>query len=166
MTQGSFYVQVAIWSQVASAVFFVAVLVYIWARWLQPMALAAQARSNEQVAEAERHRDEAKAALETLRGEIASAEHDAQLIRERARKHAQRVRQEALEETRVAGERSLRSAEGELARARESARTRLRAEYVRRALLEARDEAQRRIDATANGKIVERFLATLEKAPR
>ena len=38
----------------------------MWFRWLLPVFMAAQERSNKQIAEAERHRDEVKAALETL----------------------------------------------------------------------------------------------------
>lgn len=161
---GDLYVQIAIWSQVASAIFFVAVMAYIWTRFLQPMVLAAQERSNAQILEAERHRDEAKEALDALRGEIESARRDAQLIRGRAEHHAERERDATLAAVREEGERSLRNAEGELARARDAARTRLRAEIAYGALAAARDEAQRRVDAAANARLIEHFLRTLERA--
>jgi F0F1-type ATP synthase membrane subunit b/b' len=163
---GNFYVQVAIWSQVVSAVFFIACLVLLWVRVLQPMVLAAQDRSNRQIAEAERHRDEAKASLDALKGEIESANRDAELIRERAQRQGERERHAALAEANVEGQRALRNAEGELERARESARTRLRAKIAGRALDVARDEAQRRIDTAINAKIVARFLTSLESASK
>ncbi len=159
-----FYVQVAIWSQVASTVLFLAALVYIWIRWLQPTVLAAQERSNQQIAEAEHRRDVAREALQALREEIEGAKADAELIRARAETQADVERRALLEETREAGERGLRNARGELARAREAARTRLREEMLARALQEARSEAQRRIDKARNEKIVDRFLVTLERA--
>lgn len=164
MTSGGLYVQIAIWSQVVSAIFFIAAMVYIWTRYLQPMVLAAQEHSNAQVREAERHRDEAKAALDALVGEIEGARHDARLIRERADRHAERERETTLASVKEEGERALRNAQGELQRAREAARVRLRTEIVHRALVAARDEGQRRIDAAANARIIEHFLASLERA--
>jgi F0F1-type ATP synthase membrane subunit b/b' len=166
MSADPFYIQIAIWSQVASAVLFVAALAYIWTRYLQPMVLTAQERSNEQIAQAERHRDEAKAALELLKGEIESAKHDAELIRERARTHAEREREATIAEVKEAGERTVRNAEGELARAREAARVRLRGELVGNALAHARDAAARRVDGAKNERLVEGFLTALESAPR
>lgn len=155
------YVQIAIWSQVVSAVVFIAALAFMWAKWLQPMVLAAQAQSNRQIAEAERHRDEAKAALEALRGEIDGARGDAELIRARANDQAERERQTVLAEAVEAGERVLHNAHAELERARAAARGRLRVEIIESALAVARSEAERRIDPPANARLVDRFLSTL-----
>ena len=69
------YISIAIWSQVISSVVFLAALVYMWSRWILPVVMTAQDRSNRQIAEAERHRDEAKAALQTLREDIEGARH-------------------------------------------------------------------------------------------
>lgn len=160
------YVQVAVWSQVVSAIFFIAVMVYIWQRFLLPMVFAAQEHSNRQIAEAARHRDEAKAALDALKGEIEGARHDAGLIRERAEAHAQRERQATLAETEESGERLVRNAEGELARARDAARVRFRGELVRKALATARAEAQRTIDDLANARLIDSFVDVLERATR
>ena len=162
---GQFYVQVAIWSQVASAVLFVAVMVYIWLRWLQPMVLVAQERSNEQIAEAEHRRDIARESLQALRDEIEGARSDAELIRARAQTQAEAERRALIDEAREEGERVLRNAQGELARSREAARVRLRDEMLARALYDARAEAKRRIDKARNEKIVDRFLVTLERVP-
>ncbi len=164
MGSSELYIQIATWSQVASALLFVASMAYIWMRWLQPMVLGARARSNRQISEAERHRDEAKAALEALRDEIERATRDAELIRRRADGQAVREREDIVAEAMAASERVLHNAAGELERARAAARLRLRDEIVAQALAEARDEAQRRVDAPANARLVERFLATLENA--
>ncbi len=163
MSQDRLYLDIATWSQVASAVFFVAALVYIWLRWLQPMVLAAQERSNRQIAEAERHRGEAEAALVALREEIAGAQRDAELIRGRAGTFAEHERQAALAQAADAGERALRNARAELDRARAAARQRLRLELANKALAIARSDAERRIDARANAQLVDSFLATLER---
>jgi F0F1-type ATP synthase membrane subunit b/b' len=158
------YVTIAIWSQVISAIVFIAALGYLWFRYLQPIVLAAQARSNEQIAEAERHRDDAKAALSALREEIEGADRDAVIIRERAARQAQRERISTLAEANDAGERLVRNARGEFERARAAARERLRGELLTRALDAARSEATHRIDASANERLVNVFLTSLERS--
>lgn len=164
MSQDQLYLQIAIWSQVCSAVVFIAAMVYVWIRWLQPMVLAAQERSNRQIAEAERHRDEAEEALAALHEEIEGAREDAELIRERANAYAEHERQAALAEATAAGDRTLRNARAELDRARAAARQRFRLEIAEKALAVARDDAQRRIDARTNARLVDGFLTTLEHA--
>jgi F0F1-type ATP synthase membrane subunit b/b' len=166
VNESNVYVQIAIWSQVASAILFIAVLVYLSKRFLLPMVFVAQEHSNRQIAEAARHRDEAKAALDALIGEIEGAQHDAGLIRERAETLAQHERQATLAEIKESGERLVRNAEGELARARAAARVRLRGELVRKALATARGEAQRKIDDAANARLIESFVGVLERASR
>lgn len=156
------YVTIAIWSQVASAIVFMAALVYLWFRFLQPVVLAAQERSNDQIAEAERHRDDAKRALSALHEEIAGAKHDAELIQKRATQEAERERRAALDEARQEGERALRNAGGELERARSAARDRFREKLVSKALEEARKGAERAVDASVNRRLVERFFGSLE----
>ena len=70
MSEAQLYIQIAVWSQVASSIVFIAVLVYMWFRLIMPVLMAAQERSNRQIAEAERHRDEVKGALDrTARGD-------------------------------------------------------------------------------------------------
>lgn len=163
MSQSSqLYLQIAVWSQVVSSIVFLAALVFSWFKWLQPFVLTQQERSNEQIAEAERHRDEAKAALDALRDEIEGAHLDANLIEQRAGDQAAHERQAVLTEANEAGERVLHNAVGELERSRASARQRLRDEFVRKALALARSDAGRRIDDLANMKLVDRFVAALE----
>ena len=70
MNDARLYLKIALFSQVISSVVFIGVLVFMWFRWILPVVMAAQKRSNRRIAEAERHRDEVKGALEALRDEI------------------------------------------------------------------------------------------------
>jgi F0F1-type ATP synthase membrane subunit b/b' len=161
--QPQFYIQVAIWSQVVASILFLAVMVWLWFRFIQPAVLTAQDNSNKQIAEAERHRDEAKATLELLGGEIEGAKHDGELIKTRAAAQAEREYATGVAEATESGERALRNAGGELDRARASAREQLRVDLLDRALAQARIEAQRRVDASVNTVLVDRFIAGLER---
>jgi F-type H+-transporting ATPase subunit b len=163
MTQDAFYVQVAIWSQVVSAALFLCVLAWLWFKFLQPAIMTAQERYNKQIAEAERHRDEAKATLDLLQNEIGGASRDAELIRNRADAQASNEYDAAVAEARDAGERSLRNAQAEFARALAAAREQLRVDLLDKALIRARDEASRRIDPATNARLVERFAGSLER---
>jgi F0F1-type ATP synthase membrane subunit b/b' len=164
MSEERLYLEISIWSQVASSVLFLGALVFIWNKWIMPVVLAAQANSNAQIAQSERHRDEAKEALVTLREEIDTAQRDALLIGQRAEVHAQREREAMLEEATEAGERSLRDAGGELERALAAARLRLRDELLERALQIARHDAVARIGPAVDSRLVERFVGSLEKS--
>jgi len=157
------YEEIAKWSQIISALFFYAVIVWLWIKFISPALQTAQTNKNKQIAEAERHRDEAKAALEALRHEIEGAKHDAGLIRARADEQARREASTIVEESREAGERALRNAQGELDRARAAARVGLRTEFVDKALALARADAQRKVDASINTQLVDRFAAALER---
>ena len=163
MSDPQFYVRIALWSQVVAAVLFIAFLVWIWVKYLQPAVLTAQERQNKQIAEAERHRDEAKASLDLLRTQINGAAHDAGAIKERAVAQAKREYDAAVAEAKEAGERALTNAQGELDRARASAREQLRREILDRALAQARENAERRVDAPTNARLVNNFLGSLER---
>lgn len=163
MSDAHIYIKIALWSQVVSSVVFLGVLAYIWFRWIQPVVMAAQERSNRQIAQAERHRDEVKNALGALRTEIESANRDAKLIVQRAELHAAREREATLKETTEAGERAVRDAQGELERARAAARLRLRDDLVTRALEVARGDAARRVDAALDTRLIERFAGSLQE---
>jgi F-type H+-transporting ATPase subunit b len=159
------YEAIATWSQVISSFAFLGVLVYLWTKFIQPAVLTAQENANRRIAEAERHRDEAKAALETLGNEIAGAKRDAGAIVARADEQARHEHTRTLEETREAGQRALRNAQGELERARAAARERLRTDLLDRALAIAHGEAQRCVDDNVNGQLVHRFITALERGP-
>lgn len=156
------YEQISNWSDVVSAILFVAVLVWLWVKFIQPAIIAAQQNKNKQIAEAERHRDEAKATLESLRTEIQGAQRDADLIRHRAEDQAKREAEAIVAETREAGERTLRNASGELDRARAAARQQFRDQLADAALALARKNAEERVDGGVNASLVQRFVASLE----
>ncbi|MBV8532058.1 MAG: hypothetical protein JO104_12140 [Candidatus Eremiobacteraeota bacterium] len=166
MSDSQLYLEISIWSQVASSIVFIAALVFMWFRWLLPVFLAAQERSNRQIAEAERHRDEVKTALETLRQEIAAAHHDAELIEQRSGQRAEHEREALLKEAENAGERALADAGRELERARAAARQRLRDEVLDRALALARNDAGRRVGPALDARLVDRVAASLESGAR
>jgi F-type H+-transporting ATPase subunit b len=163
MNATQLYLEIAVWSQVISSVIFIAVLVFMWFRWLMPVFLAAQERSNKQIAEAERHRDEVKAALETLRSEIETARHDAELIVQRATEHAEHERESLRSEATDAGDRALHDAGQELERARAAARERLRNELLGRALQLARGEAAERVGPSLDTRLIDNFVGALER---
>ncbi len=155
------YLEIAVWSQIVSSIVFMGVLVYIWFKWLLPVFLAAQERSNRQIAEAERHRDEVKGAVEALRQEIESAHRDAELIVARAGEHAEHERQATIAEASDAGERTLDDARKELDRARVAARRHLRSELLDQALRLARRDAAQRVTAALDSRLVEQFIGSL-----
>jgi len=166
MSGSQFYITIAIWSQIVSSVVFLGVLVFLWFRWILPVVLAAQERSNKQIAEAERHRDEVKAALEMLRREIETAHHDAELIEQRVAARIEHERQAALEEANEAGERALTDARRELERALAAGRRRLRDDLVAHALSLAREDANRLAGPALDARFVERFAGSLEQTAR
>ncbi len=157
------YEAVAQYSQVASAVLFVAAMVWIWIKFIQPAVVAAQENANAQLAQAERRRDEAKAALGGLQGEIANAQRDAAAIKDRVEAQAHSERDAIVREAREAGERALHNAAGELARARAAARQFLRDELLDKALDLARSQAGARVDPAMNERLVGSFLSSLER---
>jgi F0F1-type ATP synthase membrane subunit b/b' len=163
MSQNAFYIQVAIWSQVVSSALFMCVLAWLWFKFIQPAIMAAQERYNKQIAEAERHRDEAKAMLDLLRTQTDGAAHDAQLIRTRSEAQATREHDATVAEAREAGERAVRNAQGEFDRAVAAARVRLRVELLDKALDRARKEASQRVDSALNSQLVDRFVGSLER---
>jgi F0F1-type ATP synthase membrane subunit b/b' len=166
MNDLQFYIKIAIWSQVVSSVVFLGVLAYIWSRWILPVVMAAQARSNQQIAQAERHRDEAKAALQTLSEEIEGARRDAKLIEQRVSERTDHERETLLQETTEAGDRALAEAGRELERARAAASQRLRDDLLESALRLARQEAAQRVDAALDARLVDRFAGSLEGIAR
>jgi len=160
------YEQIAVWSNVACALLFYVVIVWMWVKFAQPAVIAAQENANKSIAESERHRDEAKAALDVLRSEIEGARRDAAAIRERSTEFAAHERDATLAEARAAGERALKSASGELDRARAAAREKLRDELLEKALRLAKSDATARVDATLEKRLVGDFVASIGKGAR
>jgi F-type H+-transporting ATPase subunit b len=166
VSDSQLYLLIAVWSQIVSSIVFIALLIYMWIRWIMPVVLSAQERSNRQIAEAERHRDEVKGALEALRQQIATANHDAELIAERASTRGEHERELLVKEATEAGERVLADAGRELERARAAARLQLRHEILQRALGLAREDAARRVGPNLDARFVDRFTGDLEHAAR
>ena len=160
------YEEIAKWSDIISAILFLAVMVWLWMKYIAPAVLNAQANQNRLLAEAERHRDEAKAALDLLRQEIEGAKRDAQLIGQRASDQAKHESEKTIAEANDAGERVLRNAQGELERARAAAREQLREELAAKALDLARSEAETRVNGDVNARLVDQFVASLEHGAR
>ena len=158
------YDAVALYSQIGWAIVFMAVLVWASAKYVGPAVMAAQEATNRRIAEAERHRDEAKAALAVLQLEIEGAGRDAAAIRARSVDFAAHERDAALAEAREAGERALRNAAGELDRARAAAAESLRTELLEKALDLAKTDARARIDAGFGERLVTDFVKSIEKS--
>ena len=150
MSDSQLYLHIALWSQIVSSVVFIVLLIYMWNRWVMPVVLAAQDRSNRQIAEAERHRDEVKGALAALRQEIETARHDAKLIEGRASRRAEHEHELLVKEATEAGERAVADAGRELERAVQA----------------AREDAARRVDPALDARFVDRLTAELEQAAR
>lgn len=160
------YTAIAEYSQIASAVLFVIAMAWIWVKFIAPAVIAAQQNANAQLAQAERHRDEAKAQLESLRGETDAAKRDAIAIKHRVEAQAKAECEAMLAEAQRAGERAVANAQGELDRSRAAARERLRDELLDQALTLARTQAHERVDAGVNAQLVGSFLNNLERGAR
>ncbi len=158
----AFYAQVALWSQVAGSVIFLAVLVFIWQRYITPAVIASQERKNAELAEAERRRDEAHGQLEAAGRALSVADDDVKQISARAEGDATAERERLLRESTNEGQRLVRNANGELGRLRSAGRDALRAELLDRALAIAR-EAATRTDAATNRRLIDEALRALER---
>jgi F-type H+-transporting ATPase subunit b len=156
------YESIAIWSRVIGTVVVLALLWYIFAKFLAPAIARAQEAKNEEIARAEQRRDAARTEIAAAQAAVAQAEADARAIRARAEADAHREREQALAQAREAGERSVRNAEGELARGRVNAQAALRVELIEKALDAARRDAEARVDPTYNAALVGKFLNSLE----
>jgi F0F1-type ATP synthase membrane subunit b/b' len=140
---GAFYAQLAIWSDIASAVIFLAVLVWLWVKYLTPAIIASRDRKNAELLETVQRRDAVKAEVEVARRELGTAEGEVTAIRARAGHDSARLRERTVSEAAAEGERVVRNAEGELGRGRLAARERLRDELLARALEIARESAKK-----------------------
>jgi F-type H+-transporting ATPase subunit b len=157
------YDAIAFWSQIAGFVLFVAALVWAWNQWITPALGASAKASNDRIALAERHRDEMYAAVESLRRAIDGAKLDTHAMIARVKERAQHERDAILAEAKDAGERLVRNAGGELARARMAAAEQLRETLADKALEIARTSAQMRIDSTTNARLVKEFVERVSR---
>jgi F-type H+-transporting ATPase subunit b len=156
------YDAVAFWSQIAGFILFALALVWAWSKWLAPAVSAAQKTGNDRIALAERHRDEMRGALESLRHEIEGAKLDGETMVARVKERAGHEHDAIVTEAKEAGERSIRAAAGELGRARAAARERLREEFAAKAIELAQKNAAERVDARTNSRLMQEFLESLD----
>ena len=157
------YDAIAFWSQIAGFVLFALALVWAWNKFLTPALTASAKASNERIALAERHREEMQAAVESLRHAIDGAKLDAEAMIVRVKERAQHEHDAILAEAKDAGERSVRSADGELARSRMAAREQLRETLASKALDIARTSANMRIDSSINARLVREFIEQVSR---
>lgn len=156
------YEAIAMWSQVVSSIAFLFVVAWLWVRFVQPAVTAAQEANNRSIAEGERRRDEAKAVLDGLRGEMDAATCDAAAIRQSGDEAAKREFEAIVAEAKDAGERSLRGAQGEFDRALAEARERLRQDLLGKAFTLARGDAERGMTRAVNERLLGEFVTSLE----
>jgi F0F1-type ATP synthase membrane subunit b/b' len=157
--------QLAMISQIAGAVIFVIVAIWMFNKWVKPAVITYQATKNAELAENEARREQMKAAVAAAQAEIDTAQSDAAEIRSRATDVAERERAHALDEARAEAARIVRNAEDELGRARMAARDRLRIEFIEKALVKARAEATRRIDGPIERRLVEATVDDVVQRP-
>lgn len=157
------YETIAIWSDVVSALLFLAVLVWMWNKFLVPAVVASRDRKNAELAEAEKRRDAAKEEAVLAQAQLASADGDVASITERARHDAAALNERLVAESRAEGERLVRNAGGELDRGRLAAREKLREELVAKALEIARTSAAN-LDEKTNARLVGEVVDSLERS--
>src|ERR1700676_2669513 len=121
-SNNAFFVQVALWSQVAGSVAFLIVLILLFRKYLIPAVLANQAARNSQRAAAETRGKRMQPEASTPRAEIEAADRDAAEIRNRVEHAIELDRAHALDEANAEGARLVRNAGAELSRARRAAR--------------------------------------------
>lgn len=157
----TFYDQLAQWSEIVGGFAFVIVAILLFLKYVLPAVRSAQIARNAELVEAEARRETLKTEVNKARNELEASDRDAQAIKERASVDAHRERERLLSEAKADGERGVANARNELERARLAARAQLRTEFVERALKLARANADARIDATVNARLVGATVQTL-----
>jgi len=162
-SNNSFFVQVALWSQIAGAIAFLVVLVVMFLKYLIPAVDANEKARNAQIADAEARRTRMQTEVAKARGEIEAADRDAAEIRSRVKHATELDRAHALDEANAEGARIVRNAEGELERSRLAARDRLRIEFIEKALAKARMQASGRVSDATNKELVDATVDDLAR---
>ena len=156
------YAEIARWSVVASSIAFAIVAVWGFRKLAIPAIAASSEAKNNELAVAEARLEKMRAKVVALQAALATADAEAASIRTRAQEQSERERAAALEESKVAGERVIRNAQGELDRARAAAGEALRDEFLQRALEEARTQATHKADASVNARLLDRFIESIQ----
>lgn len=137
-------------------------------KWLAyPMIVKAtvdrEKQITNQLAEAARMQDEAKAVLEEQRQLLASARGEAQAIIAEARQAAERERQVGVEKTRAEQEELLARARREIGAEKDRATAEIRREAVDLAISAAAKVIGKKLDASDDRALVESYLAEIGK---
>lgn len=130
-------------------------------------AVEARERALEEaIAAAKRDREEAQQLLEEQRKQIDAARLDAQRLIAEGAKAGEKIRTDMTEDARRQQQEILERARQEIAAERDRAIAELRHEAVELAIKGAGKVIEKNLDDQANRKIVENFLADLEKTKR
>jgi F-type H+-transporting ATPase subunit b len=154
-----------IWTWVVFILLFLVLRKYIFPPLVQ-MTADREAAIKQQMADAERMRAESAAALEEQRQLLASSRGEASSIIAEARDAAERERAAAVEKTRQEQEELLHRTRREIDAERERAVADVRREAVDIALSAAGKVVGARLDAAADRKIVEEYIASIAGGAR
>jgi F-type H+-transporting ATPase subunit b len=150
--------------------FIFVVLFFLLRRFAFPAIFAAvEAREralDEAIAAARRDREDAARLLEEHRRQIEAARAGAQRLIAEGTKAGEKIRTEMVEEARHQQQEILERARQEIGAERDRAIAELRREAVELAIRGASKVIERNLDDETNRKIVEEFLADLQKAKR
>ena len=148
---------------------FIALMVILSKYAFGPITAAVEERERaleEAILAAKRDREEASAMLEQQRQQIEGARNDAQRLIAEGRASGEKLRAEMLEETRQQQQELLDRARREIGAERDRAIQQLRAEAVDLAIAGASRVIEKDLDDASNRQLVEKFLVSLDKAPR
>src|SRR5688500_3180959 len=145
-------------------------LMFILSRYaFGPITAAVEERERaleEAILAAKADREAASALLEQQRQQIEAARNDAQRLIADGRASGEKLRAEMLEETRQQQQELLDRARREIGAERDRAIQQLRSEAVDLAIAGASRVIEKDLDDASNRQLVEKFLVSLDKAPR
>ena len=154
-----------IWTWVVFILLFLVLRKWVFPPLVQ-MTADREAAIKQQMADAERLRNETAAMVEEQRQLLASARGEAQAIVADAREAAERERSAAVEKTRQEQEELLQRARREIEAERERAVADIRREAIDIAIAAAGKVVGARLEAAADRKIVEDYIASIAGGAR
>ena len=145
------------------------ILMFVLSKFaFKPITAAVVAREEaleKAIADAHRDREEAARVLEKNREQIEGARAEAQRLIAEGRAVGEKMRTEMLEEARAQQQELLERARHEIEMEKERAIATMRREAVELAIAGASKVIEKNLDADANRRIVESFLADVAKSP-
>lgn len=130
---------------------------------LMEMMEARQASIADDLATAEKDRQDAADLKREYQTQLTAARAEAQAIVDKAMKQAEKNKEEIIEEARVEHARLLKAAQEEISRERELALAELRAEVVGLSMAAAAKIIEKNLDAETNSKLVSDFMDKLDE---